>query len=503
MAIKMQSKSFSKKQRILISVNVIVMIAIAGAIFLGVCHLASLPSFRTRLDLTLESEFSLSKLTLNRLGNLEKDVQAISVFSMPVGMDIQGMKMVEKMVGDYTNQLLKEYEIHSGGRLKVEILDRHGDNLRVSDLQNNLGLGDGNVVIFLCGKNRIDLYPSDLASIDAGGMDPTTSVYNRAKIKSYKAETSLTWALESVVEEKKPKAYFTSGRREQDTTSLDDEGVERSAQMLKFANFEVSDLKLYENPIIPEDCTVLVILGPKDKFSNEEMAAVRSYLQNGGRLFLAMSPEASNNMTEILEEFNISFDKSILCKERMSFQGEASYNSLLATAEYNKQSRISRSIAEADCFSQFLKAGSVTANLSDADIERLVWVDMCWADNHAPGEDGNFFFDSDSEKIKTYDVGLSCSGSGLYKDAKLVFFTDTYFYTNRGLRIPGNQLLVMNSMNWLAARENLLEIPSKTPYVSVVDLKMDEYHEIGFYTVIVIPSLALILGLIVWWLRRR
>jgi hypothetical protein len=63
--------------------------------------------------------------------------------------------------------------------------------------------------------------------------------------------------------------------------------------------------------------------------------------------------------------------------------------------------------------------------------------------------------------------------------------------------------LFTNAVNWLAARENLLEIPPKSLYVSQVDLSEEEYHQIGLYVVIIIPGIAALAGLVVWWLRRR
>jgi hypothetical protein len=128
----------------------------------------------------------------------------------------------------------------------------------------------------------------------------------------------------------------------------------------------------------------------------------------------------------------------------------------------------------------------------------------CWGDTHAAGEQGNFFFDSAFETRGPRVLGVAGEGRNELQDAKLVFFADTYFFTTEGFQQgQANLQLFTNSINWLAAREYLLDIPPKTPYESRVDLTEAEYNEIGLFVVLIIPLGAALLGGVVWWLRRR
>ncbi|MHC4945868.1 MAG: DUF7088 domain-containing protein, partial [Planctomycetota bacterium] len=147
---KKEKSSFSRGKRVLIALNVSLMIVIALAIFLGICYLASLPNFRTRVDLTQEQSFTLSPLTLDLLGALDKEVQVYSIFRRSGGWDGYGIERIRGEILNYANRLLEEYVIHSSGKVTVEVLDADRDNMRVRELENSIGVGNESVIIFLC-----------------------------------------------------------------------------------------------------------------------------------------------------------------------------------------------------------------------------------------------------------------------------------------------------------------------------------------------------------------
>ena len=498
-------KSFSRGKKVLIAVNVAVMVFVAAGIFLGLCHLASLPAFRFRIDLTGERSFTLSPMTIDLLESLEKEVKVISIFHRPDPRDMTGMSMAEKRVGNYANMLLQEYVVQSGGTIKLEVLDRDRDNLRVGELNEKIGLMSDNVIIFLSEGHRKDIYPSDMATIDRGGVDPTTNIIHLADVKSYNVEAAVTSAILSVMEKTRPKAYFTTGRREAGLHVEGADGLSIAAKVLGFLNFEVEEVKLFAEPVVPEDCSVLVIPGPMDDFGPEEIAAVREYMQSKGRLFLALSPRSGTGPEEILADFDISLNRAVTCRERRVSVENLLHKSLIPVQGFDEESRVTRSIARASGYGLFFYSGAVNRSADDPDVKEIVWSPKdCWGDAHEPGKDGNFFYDSANEEMGPRVLGVSCEGSGAVEGARMIFFADTYFYTNDSTNnYPANLDLFKNSLNWLAAREYLLDIPPKTPEVSRVDLMEDEYHRIGFYVLFFIPALAVFLGIAVWWLRRR
>ena len=118
---------------------------------------------------------------------------------------------------------------------------------------------------------------------------------------------------------------------------------------------------------------------------------------------------------------------------------------------------------------------------------------------------GDFEYDSQTEKREQRTMGVSCQGQNEYARSRMVLFADASFFTNYGMQRGGrgNLLLFTNSINWLAAREKQLDIGPKVPFESRVELYQDEYRQISFYVILYIPIAAALLGLVVWWFRRR
>jgi hypothetical protein len=95
-------------------------------------------------------------------------------------------------------------------------------------------------------------------------------------------------------------AYFTVGHGELNDSGKASgaDGLVRSATvvrtLLQRQNYLVKDLGLAQGlgREIPGDADVVMVLGPTEPFLTEEVAALRAYLERGGKLFLALDADA-------------------------------------------------------------------------------------------------------------------------------------------------------------------------------------------------------------------
>jgi ABC-type uncharacterized transport system involved in gliding motility auxiliary subunit len=79
---------------------------------------------------------------------------------------------------------------------------------------------------------------------------------------------------------------------------------------------------------------------------------------------------------------------------------------------------------------------------------------------------------------------------------------DSDFATNSYYHILGNGALFLNTVNYLAARENLIGLEARTydlPYVSMTNTQMKGTF---IMSLILVPMLMAALGVAVWWRRR-
>ncbi|HEX7670152.1 MAG TPA: Gldg family protein [Polyangiaceae bacterium] len=97
--------------------------------------------------------------------------------------------------------------------------------------------------------------------------------------------------------------YLTTGHGEVNDESVaapsgDKQEAGRSAQILRTLlgkqNYNVKDLGLSQGLAtdVPNDADVVMVLGPTQPFAPEELSAMSRYAKHGGKLFLALDPDA-------------------------------------------------------------------------------------------------------------------------------------------------------------------------------------------------------------------
>ena len=76
------------------------------------------------------------------------------------------------------------------------------------------------------------------------------------------------------------------------------EGSERAVKIartiLQKQNYLIKDLGLSQGlgSDVPDDADVVLVLGPTEPFAREELAALERYGSRGGKLFIALDPDA-------------------------------------------------------------------------------------------------------------------------------------------------------------------------------------------------------------------
>ncbi len=108
-------------------------------------------------------------------------------------------------------------------------------------------------------------------------------------------ESRLTSAILSVTTETKTVVYFLVGHGEASTTGGGDNSVSTLKSDLTNQQYEVKDLDMTKmaSPQVPADCGVLAIVGAKQAPAAQEMAAIEKWVDNRGKLLLALAAPAT------------------------------------------------------------------------------------------------------------------------------------------------------------------------------------------------------------------
>ncbi|THB64606.1 MAG: hypothetical protein D6E12_14485 [Desulfovibrio sp.] len=121
---------------------------------------------------------------------------------------------------------------------------------------------------------------------------------DKTELVQFPDEETLINALVKVTDSRVARFAFSTGHGELDPDGVGDEG--RSCSMLQSLfldqGVEVSTVILAREEISPDQIDALLILGPETDFLDSELDRLTEYFQAGGRVFLALAGEESQNL---------------------------------------------------------------------------------------------------------------------------------------------------------------------------------------------------------------
>ena len=107
-------------------------------------------------------------------------------------------------------------------------------------------------------------------------------------------EQKFTSALLKLIRAETKKVYFLVGHKEHEITDFNNDGYSEVRTELENQNYAAFPLSLLTEPDIPADCDLLVIAGPKNPLTRNEIDIVAKYLKRSGKLFLMLDPSIAS-----------------------------------------------------------------------------------------------------------------------------------------------------------------------------------------------------------------
>jgi ABC-type uncharacterized transport system involved in gliding motility auxiliary subunit len=311
-------------------------------------------------------------------------------------------------------------------------------------------------------------------------------------------------------------ACFLQGHGEASIEDMDNAGgFGRAAQALAGENYEIKPLTLMTAPKVPSDCVVVIVVGPEKPLFPAEIDALSSYLKNGGRALVMLRPPRSDlaaaeaSLVTMIGQWGLTVGDDIVLDQQLHlFQGPTLGLSPLVelypphpiTRGFTKDTLwpMVRSVEPA----KDIKFGLQTwplAQTGDTSIA-AAGVDAIFKQQkfqQGPKDRKGPItiaaaVDADNKKLKW--------GEG---DARLVVYGSTDFADNQDISQVFNQDFFLNTVDWLAGQSATIAIRARALRASRVNLSVSQFNTVFVASVLMLPELLLILGIVVWWERRN
>lgn len=459
----------------------ILLFAIIVAAYLVINFVVKQANF-TDFDFTKEKIYSISQATEDKLQNLDKDV-TISVYNM--------YQYVEDFAYKYAN--LNDH-------IKVEKLE----NLNAkTDWKTNYGVTDTSAFVVIQTEDREKiLFNSDFYTYDyTSGQEIDTT------------EEAITNAILDVTIEEKPKIYFLTGH------NLYTEAYFQYLEMsLEGEANEVEYIDLLKTGSVPEDCKVLVITALQEDITAKEKDAILDYIKQGGEILLLLDPNLNKidmpNFQAVLDEYGVSVSEGYL------LEGDA--NQMMAGAPNFIIAPINSSSELVKNIDMGLNVCLVNSGKLDIASTKKLEEKNVTLETLATVSDKAFYrtdlestsenkIDSDEDAKGATVAAMLTKQMDEDKTSKLIVFANTVFATNiqidsqyyiYAITNYNNEDVLLNSVSYLTQREDNITIRKDSETVATYNVtEMQTRIVLGL--IFSIPILIVVIGIVVWQLRRR
>ena len=305
--------------------------------------------------------------------------------------------------------------------------------------------------------------------------------------------------------------YFLTGHGESNIESKDDAGFSTLARMLDSNNFESKSLMLAVAKVIPADCSLLIIAGPKNALTDQENKTIEAYLEKGGHaLFFVenvivttpdkpLTPEELHknpSLNEIINQWGLNVEDDVVV-DLISHAGDDVGSP--ATKNYVKH----QALTEGLDYSFYVRPRTITIlNEGRPTIKRAPIV-LTASKKESWGESNRtlqIHFDKMEDMPGPVPIAFAVHEEkvkGDIADTRLIIFTDADFLSNAYIHQYSNAQIGLKIINWLAETDYKVFIDQETVKVERLDLTSNQKSIIALI-LILMPVLIALAGLIVW-----
>jgi ABC-type uncharacterized transport system involved in gliding motility auxiliary subunit len=317
-------------------------------------------------------------------------------------------------------------------------------------------------------------------------------------------EEDITNAMLKLVKGEKKTIYFTQGHGEKSPDDTQKSGYSDAKAGLAKENYVIKSVNLAEQQgKVPDDASVLVMLGPKTEPFGNEMDAIDSYLNNGGSAYIMLDPSPSPAISDFMKKWSIDVGNNIVLDASGLGRLFGAGPEIPLVTKYSEH-KITSAMKGVMTF--FPLARSVTPAMNPPAglmVESLFSSsERSWGETNMKSGEAKF----DAGVDLKGPVSLAAVASkdlGNNKKARLVVFGDSDFASNSTFGLQGNGNLFLNTVSWLAQDESFISIRPRNPEDRRITMTEAQRRLVSYVMLLLLPVGVLIIGGSVWAKRRR
>ena len=462
--------------------------------------------FPINLDLTADKLFTLGDESREIVSSVEKDVEIV-VFaeeSTLANSSTEGMGAIFKQL----HELLGLYQSYSGGKIDVTYVDLNSDPTLMTRYSEYEATSYD--VLFLCGDRhqKVNIYDMFTYNYD---------YYSQSvNVTASKVEQMMASNLMMVTSDETPQILFLTGHGE------DSYATSGLKALLEVNNYEPVDLDITGSEEYSDEAVMAFIVAPEDDYSDSEIEALRTWLDNGGKrgrhlMVLVNYAADCPNLYEFLSvEYGLEVTDNLVQETDANrvYQMSASYvYGDIGSSDYLTDIEGSRVLMPIT--RQILPTAGTDSNsslfntslLTFPESAKLVKMADAIADPDNPDQEAPPPFDADEYPI----VGGAMATSWTYDSDNnrietnvIVLGSSAMAYEMfSGMSTVENEAFLLGLTNGITGNENPVDISNKPLEQTSLEFTTAQQNIFFFVFVAAVPIAILIVCLVVFLRRRR
>ncbi len=302
------------------------------------------------------------------------------------------------------------------------------------------------------------------------------------------------------------KVCFVGGSKEHALDQTEGPGLSAFKTLLERDNYQPETITLLEKSTVPDDCKVTVVAGPRGDYTPNEVTALKTYVENGGRAFFMLDPpldirgdhiSENTGLDNLLESWGVTLDKDLVLENTALV---AIYGPQNPPINHYEDHPIVNDLKSSYVIMPIVRSLQVK-NAGKSTVSKL----FSTSDNAVATTDlssGRVSMDDPKNKkgpfvlgaVGNYDTGKPNEGG------RFVVIGTSSFIANDFITTALNRDLALNVINWLSSDEDLISIRPKEPEDRKLDPKgvgpIEVSDFFGF------PLLIIVAGIAVFMKRR-
>jgi ABC-type uncharacterized transport system involved in gliding motility auxiliary subunit len=414
-------------------------------------------------DLTTDKANTLAPESLQALATLPAKVTATAFYT--ANLDSSG-----------ADEILLKFKTNSGGKFDYSFVDPDLDPVAAREAGIT---GDGKILLQM-GETK--------------------------EIASFANEAELTKTLIRLISPEPRVVYFLQGHGEPTLESSDKVNFSTAKTTLESKNYTVNTLNLISINSIPADALAVIISGPLKPLASSEVTLLKDYVNAGGSLVVMEDPvilTEFGNSPDPLAKY-LTTDWGITLNNDIVIDLVNTQNPLQAVSSQIGQHPITQNLTKnyivilPQARSLSIAAQPVE-NVTQTPI--ILTTDQSWGETELVSGEQPVFT---PEKDTPGPLNLAIAGENATTKGRVIVFGNSLFATNDGFDAYGNGNMFINSVDWAAEQENLLNITPRTPTLRT----FTPPNNAGFIimiivAVLVLPGLVVFAGVSSWLTRRK